>query len=223
MHKNICKYTLFLSLLMHILGCAYQQPMIKTPQTSKLTGVYHEVAAGETLWGISRVYNVELERIVKINRIPNAARIEKDQLIFIPEVAKKVIKDIDKISSLPNKKFAWPVNGEIISYFGSLNNERLNKGIDIRVNSNVNIFATRSGKVVFSDNLKGYGKTIILDHLDGFFTIYSSNQKLLVKLNDNIDQGQSIAHLEDLNDSNSFVHFEIRRGYRPQNPLYYLP
>ena len=228
MNKNISKGLSFLGIfswiaLIYISGCAYQKPLVVKPKINGLTGMYHKVNAGETLWGISKAYNVDLRKIVSINRIPNAAKIEKGQLIFIPGITKEEFSDSKKTTFLKNKKFIWPAEGRIISYFGSINNNKINKGIDIKINSKRGIFAASSGKVVFFDDLKGYEKTIILDHLDGFFSIYSGNQRFSVKLNDNIQQGQVIAKLKNSGSHNHKLHFEIRQGYRPKNPLYYLP
>jgi len=226
MNKSIFKKTLFLNIflliaLICISGCAYQKPLVAQPKTNKLTGTYHKVKTGETLWGISKLYNLNLNEIISINKIPNAARIEKGQLIFIPKTTKISLSDSKKIGFLKDRKFIWPAKGKIISYFGNIKDNRTNKGIDIMVNSGKDISAARSGKVVFSDNLKGYEKTIIIDHLDGFFSIYSSNQNFMVKLNNDIAQGQTIAKLKKMGSSN--LHFEIREDCMPKNPLYYLP
>ena len=82
------------------------------------------------------------------------------------------------------------------------------------------VSAAASGKVVFSDYLQGYGQTIIIDHLDGYFSIYSNVSRRFAKFGDNIPQGQMIAKLDN---QNPVLHFEIRRGSDSQNPLYYLP
>ena len=226
------KYTFYNSLILSILlfgfiaGCVHQKPMINAHKMHKLKGIYHKVKPGETLWGIAKIYNVELKKIVEINRIPDVTKIETGQLIFIPKFTKKISASFNETqtSFINNKKFIWPIQGEIISYYGSIYKNRINKGIDIKtVSYKTNILASRSGKIVLSDNLRGYGKTIIIDHSDGFFSVYSNIQDFLVKLNDSVSQGQVIAKLKKTSNPNSGIHFEIRKNCKPKNPLFYLP
>ena len=98
----------------------------------------------------------------------------------------------------------------------------INKGIDIQANGSDTVCAARAGRVVFADHLNGYGLTAIIDHSDGYYTVYSQNEKLNVKLNDIIPQGQPIAQLGK-NGELASLHFEIRKNATADNPLYYLP
>ena len=67
-----------------------------------------------------------------------------------------------------------------------------------------------------------YGNTVILDHLDGYFTVYSNNARILVNLGDVVLKGKEIAQIGRRNDL-AALHFEIRRNSIEDNPLYYLP
>jgi murein DD-endopeptidase MepM/ murein hydrolase activator NlpD len=216
--KYVSLIKTFLIILVFLYGCAYQRPVVKAPLiNNKISGKYHKVEKGQTLWGIAKAYGVSLDELVRLNRIPNAAQIEEGQLIFIPKKT-SFVSTQDPL--LTHKKFIWPVRGKVISYFGNTAEDRVNKGIDIRVASSTDVSAAGAGKIVFSDYLQGYGQTLIIDHLDGFFSIYSNLSKRLVKFGDNIYQGQMIAKLDG---NDSVVHFEIRREGEPKNPLYYLP
>jgi len=121
--------------------------------------------------------------------------------------------------------FAWPLNGEIISYFGQKSYGTGNKGIDIKASAGVSVLASKGGRVIYcSDNLKGHGHTIIIDHKDGFSTIYSRGSKNLVKAGDVVSQNQVIALAGSTGrGSGTYLHFEIRKEGKPQNPIYYLP
>ena len=57
---------------------------IKEARPIKRDGIYHKVRSGETLWRIAKTYNVPIGDITRSNGIPSAAKIEKNQLIFIP-------------------------------------------------------------------------------------------------------------------------------------------
>lgn len=212
---------LVILLLIFLAGCATTVYPPSDVGRVSTPGRYHEVIRGETLWEISKIYNVELERVIGANRLPDASKIEVGQLIFIPEARKKT----DYARSKKLERFMWPVRGSVVSYFGSIKNLAKNKGIDIRAREGADIIASRSGKVTFvSDHLKGYGKTIIIDHLDGFQTVYAHNAQNLVNVDQRVKKGMIIAKIGKTGRANSpTLHFEIRKKHKPQNPFYYLP
>jgi len=97
----------------------------------------------------------------------------------------------------------------------------VNKGIDIRPYGKKDIVASRSGKIVFySGNFEGFGRTIIIEHKDGFLTVYSGISHAFIKPGDYVQKGSRIA---EISDGNAYLHFEIRKGHLPQNPSFYLP
>jgi len=215
-------FGLILSCLLWIAGCTTVPPVAPTaaaviPQGK---GVTHKVHAGETIWRIARTYNVTIEDIIKANNLPNAAHIEKNQLVFIPGADS--VKTILLEPGPKDEEFIWPIKGKVISYFGEHRGLRVNKGIDIQAREGECLCASRSGKVVFADYLNGYAYTLILDHSDGFYSVYAQNSKLMVKLDDVIAQGAPIAQVGKNSDP-TYLHFEIRKKSKADNPLYYLP
>jgi murein DD-endopeptidase MepM/ murein hydrolase activator NlpD len=100
----------------------------------------------------------------------------------------------------------------------------INKGINIQTYGSPNVVASRSGKVVFyDDNFKDFGKTIIIDHGDGFSTVYARNSQVFIKIGDYVQRGTLIAKAGSTDrDKNTYLHFQIRKGYIPQNPYFYL-
>ena len=187
-------------------------------------GIYHEVARGETLWGISKIYAVALSKIASANRLPDASKIEVGQLIFIP-TAGETAKPASYAKAAKLESFIWPVRGIVVSYFGSTKSMAKNKGIDIRAQEGSAVAASRSGRVTFATNhLKGYGKTIIIDHFDGFETVYAHNKENLVQAGQHVKRGEIIAKAGSTGRTEvSALHFEIRKNHKPQNPFYYLP
>ena len=213
-----------LLLVLFLAGCATPsrtRPELITPST---TGIYHEVARGQTLWDISKMYDVDLKRIINANRLPDASNLEVGQLIFIPNVREKITRESYKRGK-SLETFMWPVKGRVVSHFGSTKNMVPNKGIDIEARQGENVLASRSGKVTFcSDYLKGYGNTIIIDHLDGFQTVYAHNDKTLVDIDQEVKQGSVIARAGKTGRVDKpTLHFEIRKDQKAQNPFYYLP
>ncbi|MDP2653879.1 MAG: peptidoglycan DD-metalloendopeptidase family protein [Candidatus Omnitrophota bacterium] len=196
-----------------------RQDQPKPPAPQK--GIYHKVGKGETIWRIANAYHVKIDDIIKINNIPNVAHIEENQLLFIPGAGSSVAVPVDE--PIPQEKdFIWPLQGRVLFYFGDRKGSYLSKGIGIEAAEGQDVAAARSGRVVFSDFLGGYGHMVILDHLDGFLSIYSQNQESLVKVGDRVSQGQPISRVGK-NGGNSFLHFEIRKNASADNPMYYLP
>lgn len=189
--------------------------------TSRQTGVYHKVRPGETLWRIAKMYDVDIEAIIDGNNIPNAANVEVNQLVFIPGATE--VRESSLTTDDPNKNdFAWPVRGKIRNYYGERRQGQSSSGIGIQVPPGETIRAARAGSVVFADYLTGYSYTVMVDHQDGFYTVYSNNAKLVVGLGDQVTKGQPLAEA-GRKGAEGFVHFEIRNRAEPENPLYYLP
>lgn len=190
---------------------ATHQPQIAAP------GIYHEVCRGETLWSIAKAYNVNIEKIADINHIPNKTEIVEGQLIFIPG-AKDTIKTI--CLTPEGNGFIWPVQGKIASYFGSMVDNIVNKGIDISVSRNQGVAASKDGKVVFIGRLlTGYGNTIIIEHSGDISTVYGSVDTITTKVGKRVAQGDSIGAVKQ----KDYLHFEVRKKANNVNPLYYLP
>lgn len=219
----ILRYILPMALV-SVAGCATLETkkdylVTDLPEPDRL-GVYHKVKKGETLWQIAKTYNATIGDVIRTNRIPNVAKIEENQLVFIPGA--QTVKDVVSGKQDASNEFVWPVNGKVLRYFHERNGSQLNKGIDIQAQSGDAVKAARGGRVVFADRLSGYGYTVILDHADEFYSVYARNAKLLVKLNDPVRQGQEIAEVATTGHSDH-VHFEIRKNSFEDNPLYYLP
>ena len=120
--------------------------------------------------------------------------------------------------------FVWPVRGCIVSSFGDKIDRVRNKGVDIQAGEGSSVRASKAGKVVYCDSqLKGFGKTVILDHGNNFQTVYSYNEDILVEVGDVVEQNTVIARVGRTGRAKeSSLHFEIRRNGEPQNPVYYL-
>ena len=207
---------------MFLAGCA-SAPVVPAPIIPQGTsGVYHKVEKGQTLWKISKAYNVELDDLARINHISDTTAIEVGQLIFIPGRKKE---EVLPIVAYGGDDFIWPARGRVVASFGSVYNNMINKGLNIRPEEGNDVVASRSGKVVFSSgSFGGFGKTLIIDHGDGLSTVYARNSELLVKAGDLVQKGQRIAKAGSAGrDKSVYLHFEVRRRHVAENPYYYLP
>lgn len=211
-------------ILLSLSGCAtvppYTGPVLPV-SAQRIPGVEHRVEAGQTLWRISKIYNVDMDDILRLNHISENTTIEVGQILIIPQRqalnAEQVIK-----SSFDD--FHWPLKGRIIAGFGSSYRNLINRGINIQVQAGTDILASRQGRVVFyAANFGNFGNTVIIDHGDGLRTVYSRVSEIFVKPGDNVQRGALIGRVgSSLRDKNSYLHFEIRKGALAQNPLFYL-
>ncbi|OQX84075.1 MAG: hypothetical protein B6D53_00820 [Candidatus Omnitrophica bacterium 4484_49] len=175
-------------------------------------GVYHKVQKGETLYRIARAYDVQIQDIVRANNLANPSMIKEGQLLYIPGVEKTI--------SLSEKKFIWPVNGKVIVNYHQKTKRGISKGIDILSSGDYNVRAVKSGVVSYSgEDLKGYGNVIIIDHGDEIYSVYAYADKVFVSKGEFVNQGETIAALSP---QHPVLHFEIRKGHKPVDPLYYL-
>ena len=219
---KIFQYIAIFALTLVMFGCATTTELpTTTAQVPRGKGVYHKVHRGETVWRIADAYGVSIDSIIKSNRIPNVAQIEDNQLLFIPgaESVKEIVLDTEDLNK---KEFIWPIKGKIISYFGERMGTQFNPGIAIQANPGDVVRAAREGDVVFADYLNGYAYTVILDHKDGYYSVYAKNSSLMVKLGDHVSKKDALAQVGKIGNL-AFLHFEIRKHSVADNPLYYLP
>lgn len=127
-------------------------------------------------------------------------------------------------SKYRKNKFEWPVKGRVISPFGAIGKGRNNDGINIKAPLGTDVKAADAGTVAYAGNeLKGFGNLILIRHNDGWITAYAHNDRLVVKKGQKVRKGEKIATVGSTGGVNSpQLHFEIRCGKKPLNPLSYL-
>lgn len=151
--------------------------------------------------------------------------LEKKEEKKLKVEAKKPEKQEEKevaIKDKPKKEasalFIWPVEGKIISPFSPGGK---NDGINIKAEEGTPVKASAAGEVMYSGSeLKGFGNLLLIKHKDGWMTAYAHNSELLVQKGDAVKQGQTIAKAGKTGDVKvPQVHFEIRKGKQPVDPL----
>lgn len=192
------------------------------------------IKKGDNLWNIARKYDISLNRLLKYNNINNPNLIHPGQALIIPSTS--VIKNIKTDTISYNKKnnkvkstrrikkkyskkfkFIWPAKGRITSEFGvrrSPYNKKMefHTGIDIACKLGKNFTAAERGKVIFSGIRRGYGKTIIIQHKNGYKTVYAHALLSLVKTGQYVEKGQLIGRVGNTGLSTGpHLHFEIRK------------
>jgi murein DD-endopeptidase MepM/ murein hydrolase activator NlpD len=119
-----------------------------------------------------------------------------------------------------NLDFRWPARGRVIAGFGTAGNE----GINIALPEGTPVRAAEGGTVAYAgEELRGYGKLVLVRHADGYVSAYAHNSQLLVERGDEVRRGQVIAHSGRTgNVTSPQLHFEIRQGADPVDPMPYL-
>ncbi|QPF94924.1 LysM peptidoglycan-binding domain-containing M23 family metallopeptidase [Bradyrhizobium commune] len=131
-------------------------------------------------------------------------------------------KAADATGALPT--FRWPVRGKVITSYGAKTNGKSNDGINVAVPEGTPVKAAEDGVVAYSGNeLKGYGNLVLVRHSNGYVTAYAHASELLVKRGDPIKRGQVIAKSGQSGEvASPQLHFEIRKGSSPVDPLQFL-
>lgn len=121
-------------------------------------------------------------------------------------------------------RFGWPLVGKVIRAFGALPNGTRNDGINLAATLGEPIQAAADGIVAYAGSLAAFGQLILIRHGDGWLTAYGHAQTLLVTRGQAVSRGQTIARAGATGSAGTpQLHFEIRQGRRPVNPVGLLP
>lgn len=117
---------------------------------------------------------------------------------------------------------AWPTLGVLISGFGERDRDQ-HEGIDLASPEGTPVRAAEQGTVLFAGEQRGYGNLVLLEHSGGLVTVYAHNAKNLVKKGERVTRGEQIARVGHTgNATGPHLHFEVRVGVRPRDPLGFL-
>ena len=121
-------------------------------------------------------------------------------------------------------QFLWPVRGKLISHYGAKPGGLYNDGINVAAPRGSPVHAVDNGVVVYAGNeLKGYGNLLLVRHAGGWVSAYAHNEELLVGRGAQVHRGQLIAKVGATgNVSEPQLHFELRQGSGPVDPLPHL-
>jgi len=153
---------------------------------------------------------------LKVNQ--NALR---DLLTALRETLADLPPDIGKTLFAARKgKLRWPVKGKLLKRFGKSRGEGLKwNGVLLKTKSGTPVSAVHHGHVVFSDWLRGYGLMTIIDHGNGFHSLYGQSEALNKELGDWVEAGDIIAYSGNSGGQSTYgVYFELRHQGKPINP-----
>lgn len=147
----------------------------------------------------------------------------------------EVIREAEKTDTYHAKGFSrlkgtlpWPVEGKLAIPYGSQRDPQFNtpvfrSGIFIQTGEGLYAKAVHTGKVVFAEWFKGYGQLMIVNHGDGYHTLYGSLSEIFSKVGDIINVGQIIGRVGNSGILNApGLYFELRYKGKPLDPLQWL-
>ena len=131
---------------------------------------------------------------------------------------------LPQIAARSSSKFAWPVRGKILSHYGAKSVGLFNDGINISAPMGTSVVAAENGVVAYAGNeVKGMGNLVIIQHADGWMTVYAHLSSMNVRRGARVTVGQKIGTVGKTGKvTQPQLHFEIRRGTKAYNPINYL-
>ena len=175
----------------------------------------------------TNTFEVCLEGDIEISRTLISTKVTKEP---VPEMIAVGVKHCEVIA-LPDSEetvlsgtgqFMWPVNGGYIS--DGFISDRNHKGMDIAAPSGTEIYAAADGKVIAAGwNTGGYGYFVMIDHGNGYATLYGHMSKVIAENGADVKCGELIGEVGTTgNSTGNHLHFEVRYNNVCQNPANYI-
>ena len=159
---------------------------------------------GDSLWGIARDFGWEVPSLAKINRLSSPYQVAVGRRLYVPPPKE-------------SRRFFWPMRGRL----SRLRRTTSSGGRSIEISSpeGMVVRAARTGWVaVAAQQLSGFGRIVILEHQEGYYSVYAGLDQLLVQPGVQVRQGNPLGII-----GRAPLYFEIRNGARPADPLRLLP
>ena len=223
------------------LGCA-SAGADKSMHEDHLPGRWHIVAAGETSGSIAEQGGIPLEDFLEINGLKRGEALAPGRPVFVlgktsvpsgnassqpaaSPVAPTQAGSTSSPAARSNAPLRWPVASPRLSSLFGMRWGKPHEGIDMAAPTGTPVFAASAGEVIYAgDQIRGYGNMVVLKHGGDLVTVYAHNSLLLVHAGDRVAVGQEIARVGDTGRSTApHLHFEVRRGEIPQDPIPLLP
>jgi lipoprotein NlpD len=201
------------------------------------------VSKGDTIYSIAWQFGLDYRTLAQANHLKSPYSIYQGQRLKMTTTARGSVKPRSpnpELPPTPEKRrpsnppqpartpaealvttWQWPAVGKLVrGYSSSLTG---NAGINIAGHFGSAVRAGLSGEIVYSGNgIRGYGNLIIIKHNRHYLSAYAYNQKILVKLGQQVHTGEPIATMGRDDAGQVMLHFEIRYDGRPVDPMLFL-
>jgi septal ring factor EnvC (AmiA/AmiB activator) len=162
----------------------------------------------------------------KINRLRQQEQELQELVTELVRIVAGFPSGSGELFSEQHGHLAWPTAGSVVREFGQpRSNGRLRwNGVLMEAPAGAAVMAVYNGRVIFSDWLPGMGLLLIVEHGEGYLSLYGHNQDLLKEVGDWVLPGEVIAHVGDSGgQASAGLYFEIRKDGSPVNPGRWMP
>jgi murein DD-endopeptidase MepM/ murein hydrolase activator NlpD len=183
------------------------------------------VTAGETWPAIAARAGVPLEDLLEINGVARVGPLSPGQVVYVLEPTGGSAPAPPPMISAEDDRLAWPLHAPRVSSPFGTREGRPHEGIDLAAPTGTPVHAAGDGFVLYAgDGVSGYGHMVVLQHAGDLLTVYAHNSVVVVKMGDRVRRGQEIARVGQSGRATApHLHFEVRRGEVPRDPLAHLP
>jgi len=201
-------------------------------------GVLHTVKEGDTLESVAKMYKADPQAIAEyeFNNLKEPYTLTPGQKIIVPNGEKPYQP---RLVTLPDGRqvlvgapkglgrFVWPAQGWVTTRFGEWVDGKAHRGIDISAYPGAPIYAADAGAVIHAGPLGNYGLAVIIDHGNGYQTLYGHLSVYYPKVGQSVRRGQAIGKMgatgKTIPPGAVHLHFEMLLWGGLVNPLKYLP
>lgn len=194
----------------------------------------------------TRLEGLQAEQVASLRELDDRRRGVNNRLLELSQNEQKLLEVLDGLEDRRRQeppavatgrteplaelagRLEWPVRGDVLRGFGRSVHPRfktvtLNNGINISAAVGAPVAAVAVGTVEFSDNLPGFGRCVILDHGEGYYTLYAYLNGVFVARGSRVAQGQVIAEVGGPGGGEPpQLYFEVRHGRTPLDPADWL-
>ena len=211
--------------------------------------IKHNVVRGETVFTISRLYNISVRSLADWNGLDSDYTLREGQILIIPLVDKKATKNTQKeidqsavpappsskkpqprnvntqeFSKSTDTKMSVPENGKMAYPLEGLvireYSKNINDGIDFTARAGTKVVAADTGLVATVTEDINQIAIVVLKHPGNILTVYANLTNIKVSTNQNVNRGDILGEIPD--GDPPYLHFEIREGFESVDPLEYL-
>ena len=234
-----------------VAGGAGNNQLDRTSSDAKnlMDPIKHNVVRGETVFTISRLYNISVRSLADWNGLDSDYTLREGQILIIPLVDKKATKNTQKeidesavpappsskkpqprnvntqeFSKSTDTKISVPENGKMAYPLEGLvireYSKNINDGIDFTAQAGTKVVAADTGLVATVTEDINQIAIVVLKHPENILTVYANLTNIKVSTNQNVNRGDILGEIPD--GDPPYLHFEIREGFESVDPLEYL-
>ena len=234
-----------------VAGGAGNNQLDRTSSDAKnlMDPIKHNVVRGETVFTISRLYNISVRSLADWNGLDSDYTLREGQILIIPLVDKKATKNTQKeidqsavpappsskkpqprnvntqeFSKSTDTKISVPENGKMAYPLEGLvireYSKNINDGIDFTARAGTKVVAADTGLVATVTEDINQIAIVVLKHPGNILTVYANLTNIKVSTNQNVNRGDILGEIPD--GDPPYLHFEIREGFESVDPLEYL-